>query len=354
MINNNTKQEEEEGDQSASLPRRCIFDETDMKSFVESPTKAELLKFVEAMGKSCASSTTQDYSYDPKNPLRNLSPAMACLHGALQEMVSWVDEIPPQTHNHARIRFGNPSFKAWHERLVERSESIITTILYARDEGTLTPEAACQRGRDAAAGEPQPKGDASVRQVSPYLHDSFGHAIRLDYGTGHESSFLVFLFILSKVKCIGRDGALSLVTLKATTLSIFHQYLRVTRRLQKDYNLEPAGSHGVWGLDDYHCLPFYFGACQLKGAAANGSSLVSQELFEPSCISSEHILREHGDAFLYFGCISYIRDLKKGVPFFESSPMLYDISQTVHSWEKVAGGLLRMYQGESSFRSLFF
>ncbi len=325
-------------EEANSLPKRCIFDETDMKAFVESSTKAELLKFVEAMGKSCASTT--DYTYDPGLALQNLPPAMACLHGALQEMVTWVDEIPPTTENALSIRFGNPSFKKWHERLSERSEAIISTILYARDDETLTPESACQKGRDAAAGKPLPVGDDSVKQVSPYLHDSFGHAIRLDYGTGHESSFVVFLFILSKVKCMG--SALSPEILKSVTLSIMHQYLKVTRRIQTDYRLEPAGSHGVWGLDDYHCLPFYFGACQLMGA---GPSL-PQELVEPTCIKNEHTLLDYGDAFLYLGCIQYIRELKKGVPFFESSPMLYDISQTVPSWDKVASGLLRLYKGE--------
>jgi serine/threonine-protein phosphatase 2A activator len=52
-------------------------------------------------------------------------------------------------------------------------------------------------------------------------------------------------------------------------------------RLQKVYWIEPAGSHGVWGLDDYHFLPFYFGAGQLVGKCGHSGALVREDRFRP-------------------------------------------------------------------------
>ena len=119
-------------------------------------------------------------------------------------------------------------------------------------------------------------------------------------------------------------------------LSITSVYLQICRGIQTDYMLEPAGSHGVWGLDDYHCIPFYIGACQLQNKA-----IAQNYEYAPSSIHDNRLLASReGSSILYFQCIQYIKSLKKGVPFFESFPMLDDISR-LPNWGKVSGGLLR-------------
>jgi hypothetical protein len=334
-------------------PQRFIFSMEDMAHFKVSPAKKDLLGFVTALGKSTALAS---YAYKPLDPLIGLSPGMASLHGSLKGMAEWIKELPPDVN--AARRFGNPIFKTWHRRLTERSSAIISSIMTchmthvvknkAKDDLIFDMELlrACEeKGYKVALGQEEEEepdeqqNQKIVVELKAYLEHSFGHEVRLDYGTGHECSFFVFLYCLCKIGTFSAK-ATSPSDMAPVAISIVSQYLHVCRGIQTDYMLEPAGSHGVWGLDDYHCLPFYIGACQMQNSFYEGRDYL------PSSIHRDHLLNsKEGEEMMYFQCIRYIKSLKKGVPFFESSPMLDDISN-LPNWAKVSSGLLRLFEGE--------
>jgi serine/threonine-protein phosphatase 2A activator len=99
----------------------------------------------------------------------------------------------------------------------------------------------------------------ALYEVSTYFLNCWGNKKRIDYGTGHEAHFVAFLLCLHKLDLVKEED------FPAVVLKVFWRYIGVMRTLQFTYWLEPAGSHGVWGLDDYHFLPFMFGSAQLYG-----------------------------------------------------------------------------------------
>lgn len=208
------------------------------------------------------------------------------------------------------MRFGNKAFRSWCDRVIDAAEADILAM--------------------AAAANPDFQHiQRAIPELKTYLIDAFGSYERIDYGTGHELNFFVFLYCLCKM------GVCTPADRKVLINCVFQRYLLLMRRLQTYYYLEPAGSHGVWGLDDYQHLAFMFGASQLVDNAAG---------YDPNSIHDQAALLEHED-YMYFGCIAFIKKVKAGVPFGESSPMLNDIS-AVPNWRKVAQGMMKMYQAE--------
>lgn len=98
-----------------------------------------------------------------------------------------------------------------------------------------------------------------IPEIVSYLVDAFGNSTRIDYGTGHEISFVMFLCSLFKVGFLKDEDRASIGCL------VFPKYLYVAQKLQKTYRMEPAGSHGVWSLDDFQFIPFIWGSSQLFG-----------------------------------------------------------------------------------------
>lgn len=122
------------------------------------------------------------------------------------------------------------------------------------------------------------------------------------------------------------------------------------RYLQSTYWLEPAGSHGVWGLDDYQFLPFLWGAGQLRGQSRriidNDVRLMNLEhkYLKPRSIHDPEVLEAFSDQYMYLSCISFINSIKTASLRWHS-PMLDDIT-AVKSWSKVNDGMKRMYNAE--------
>ena len=110
--------------------------------------------------------------------------------------------------------------------------------------------------------------------------------------------------------------------------------MELARKLQQRYRMEPAGSQGVWALDDYQFVSFIWGAAQMtKGARVRPKSIPDYEIAN-MLAKDNHI----------FACIKYISEVKTG-PFAEHSNQLWNVSG-VASWDKVYQGLIKMYRAE--------
>lgn len=128
--------------------------------------------------------------------------------------------------------------------------------------------------------------------------------------------------------------------------------MELIRKLILTYTLEPAGSHGVWGLDDHSFIPYIFGSTQLGPPIPdnNHATPVPTEgslstAPSPSLVTDKAVVRDVKDSNMYFSAIQFIYDVKKG-PFWEHSPVLYDISGIKDGWGKINKGMLKMYAAE--------
>uniref|UniRef100_A0A9L0RY81 Serine/threonine-protein phosphatase 2A activator n=1 Tax=Equus caballus TaxID=9796 RepID=A0A9L0RY81_HORSE len=156
-----------------------------------------------------------------------------------------------------------------------------------------------------------------------------GEAVKLGGSSpGHEAAFAAFLCCLCKIGVLRVDDQIAIV------FKVFNRYLEVMRKLQKTYRMEPAGSQGVWGLDDFQFLPFIWGSSQL----------IDHPYLEPRHFVDEKAVNENHKDYMFLECILFITEMKTG-PFAEHSNQLWNIS-AVPSWSKVNQGLIRMYKAE--------
>lgn len=283
--------------------RKCIVLISDLEKWTESPAYNGILLFVENL---------QNSVLGLKNDAEVAQSETVTALLATFDRVSHIVDENPVVHEKDISRFGKAEFRDFYDQLQKEAPNLVAQL--SKD--------------DVVASH--------YSEMSRYFSESFGDRQRIDYGSGHELNLICFLYCLKKL------GAITDADYPALVVRVFNKYMDVMRKLQKTYWLEPAGSHGVWGLDDYHFLPFLFGSAQLA----------THPHMKPKLIHNRELVDQYWKHYMYFECIHFI-NLIKTVPGKENSPvslrwhspMLDDIS-SAKSWAKIKEGMVKMYRAE--------
>lgn len=309
-------------------PAKQINDGPDVARFLTSKAYRDIGLFVLQLNRAmCPRKTKGDdgkeniqtfligseYETRPAESVQKLSQMLA-------KIEAFIDEAPP---DQGPRRFGNVSFRKWYALLETHVAALLREHL---------PESVFRRSSGDGG-----HGSTAEVEITSYLLGSFGSPQRLDYGTGHELSFLAFLGCLWKLGAF-KDGKPNGDIERNIVLGVFEPYLRVVRRLIQTYTLEPAGTHGVWGLDDHSFQPYIYGSAQLTRAISETEAMPTEgSLFrapKPSLIVKAEYVEEERKRNMYFSAVGFINDVKKG-PFWEHSPILFDISGIKDGWGKI-------------------
>eukprot|EP01119_Soliformovum_irregulare_P000050 TRINITY_DN10041_c0_g1_i1.p1 TRINITY_DN10041_c0_g1~~TRINITY_DN10041_c0_g1_i1.p1 ORF type:complete len:304 (+),score=70.65 TRINITY_DN10041_c0_g1_i1:14-925(+) len=276
------------------IPQKQIHAISDMEKWKRSNTYHAYEQFVTELNDAAIGKKNSDACL--------VTPIIERSIAILDKLDKLVDDTPPTSQP---TRYGNKAFRDWLAKVQESEQALMKEVL------------------------PEEFHDASI-ELGPYFTNSFGNSTRIDYGTGHEANFTMWMCCMRALGLFTSEDSYALVS------RLFLRYLSLMRKIQKTYLLEPAGSHGVWGLDDYQFLPFVWGSAQLVG----------HSLIRPNSIHQKDMVESYADEYLYMGCIKFTTDIKKG-PFGEHSPYLNDISHVPHQlWEKVNRGMLTIYKKE--------
>ncbi|KAF9166706.1 hypothetical protein DFQ26_007163 [Actinomortierella ambigua] len=276
-----------------SVPVKCIKDEKrDLPFFQKSEAYARLMAYILALNTAVLNRRATDKVPESDNLKKILQ--------LLDKLDAWIALVPPKPDPQ---RYGNLAFRDYVHMLEDQAQTIQQDLLPAH----LHP---------------------AIVEITPYLTQGMGHGTRIDYGSGHELAFLAWLC------CLEMIGFLHHADHPAIVLRVFVRYLDLVRKLQRTYQLEPAGSHGVWGLDDYQFLPYLWGSAQLR----------DHSRLKPIAVMQPQLVDDFAQDYLYFAAIRYIHQTKRG-PFHEHSPVLFEISG-VPGWPKVNSGMIKMYKAE--------
>ncbi|KKY14176.1 putative serine threonine-protein phosphatase 2a activator 1 [Diplodia seriata] len=242
-----------------ALPKKQINDGEDVGFFLTSTGYADIMTWLLQLNAAMFPKRTAS-SYEAwqlNSEAVEFSEPVLRLKALMEKLEAIMDEAPPDP---GPRRFGNISFRKWYEivesRLPKLLDDAISSDILSRQ-------------------KPQGNAASAKAELQAYLVGSFGSVQRLDYGTGHELSFLAFL-------------------------------------------------GGIWKLGGF--------AKRDPGDEERG--IVLGVIEPPGDVAKKNAVERERSVNMYFSAIGFIYDVKKG-PFWEHSPILFDISGVRAGWAKI-------------------
>ncbi|EKX73731.1 phosphotyrosyl phosphatase activator, putative [Theileria equi strain WA] len=271
---------------------------------VGTPSKpnVDVITFIKLLNESVQGLKVSDVDVNSVTSLdeRNV---ISDLYSMLEEISKLTDKHDPDRYKDCR--FGNRAFGLWLDEVTLMCDDLFNKY---RINSLINSDNNC------------------LETLKNHFLHSFGNNKRIDYGTGHELEFVCFLKGLYNLNVFkGSD-------LKALVLIVVNRYFELVRVLLDRYTLEPAGSKGAWGIDDYQFLPFIFGSSQL---------MLCSEI-PPSMSVDLAFVKQHRDNYMFMRAMEYKITVLKNVPLEIGSPMIHNII-TSCTWNKINHGLLQLY-----------
>jgi hypothetical protein len=170
-------------------PSKKIHESQDVSSFLTSKAYTDIMTWLLQLNRSMFPLKLDDGTFQPwtiNSDAIQFSAPIRQLQRLLSSLEDIIAEVPPDT---GPRRFGNISFRRWCEVVESRASDLLKECLPAELLQTVSTN-----GDGVTAGE----------ELKAYFVGSWGSGQRLDYGTGHELSFLAFLGGLWKLNAFPR------------------------------------------------------------------------------------------------------------------------------------------------------
>lgn len=172
---------------SFAVPVKKIHEAHDVHTFLSSRAYNDIMTFLLQLNVAMIPRYVPDSNGSPRDiqiweldcPRTPFSDTVKRLRKLLDELEKILDEVPPDS---GPRRFGNASFRKWSEVVSSRATALLQQHLPA----------------DLLARQSATEASAAS-EIESYFLGAFGSSQRLDYGTGHELSFLAFLGCIWKL-----------------------------------------------------------------------------------------------------------------------------------------------------------